>query len=135
MAKLSNVNRIIVEDYPNEDRATVTKLATTLNLFMEETVNAINGNIDYDNLRRQLVTFEVILDSTGKPIVTTRFSTNGQVKGKNVVDVVNVTNSAVYPTQQPWVTTSALSTSIYEVKHISGLQANQKYRITLEIIL
>lgn len=134
MSRISNVNRIILEDYPAKDREIISRLATVLNLFMEETVNVVNGNIDYDNIKRQLVQFDVIVDANGKPITTTRFNSDSQIKGKTIVDIQNLTNSAIYPTASPFVTTSAISTQIYEVKNIIGLVPNQKYRITLELI-
>ena len=56
---MDSVRRIRVEDYPEESRATISALAPILNSFMEQVVNIMDGNIDYENLRRDLVTVDV----------------------------------------------------------------------------
>lgn len=134
MARLDNVQRILPEDFREEDRQTITQLASVLNYFMTQTVDTINGRIDYDNINKQVVTFDVIVDSTGKPIQTLNFTAESGVIGGNVLNAQNLTNNTLYPTAQPFVSFNALQQNkLYRVNNISGLQANNKYRITLEV--
>lgn len=134
MARLNNVQRILPEDFPEEDRATVTQLASILNYFMTQTVDVVNGRIDYDNINKQIVTFDVTVDANGKPVQTLNFTAESGVIGGVVLKAQNLTNTAVYPTSQPFVSFSALQQNkLYRVNNITGLQANNKYRITLEV--
>lgn len=134
MARLDNVKRIIVEDFPEEDQETIERLAQTLNFFMEQVVNTVNGNLDFENLNRELKTLEVTVDANGVPIQTTKFSTESTIQGLMVVSATNFTNTAVVPTSQPFVSFVTNSNSLATITRVFGLQANNKYRLTLELI-
>lgn len=134
MARLNNVQRILPKEFPEEDRQTVEMLAGILNYFMTQTTDIINGRLDYENINKEIVTFEVTVDANGKPIQTLNFTANSGVVGGTVINAQNLTNTAVFPTSQPFVSFNALQQNkLYRVNNITGLQANNKYRITLEV--
>ena len=133
MARLTNVQRIIIEDFQDEDRDTVSKLANILNYFMTQTTDIVNGRLDYENINKQLVTFDVTVDASGKPIQTTNFTAEAGLVGGTVLRAQNLTNSAVFPLGQPFISFSPIQSGLYRVNNISGLQPNNKYRLSYEV--
>lgn len=134
MARLNNVQRILPKEFPEEDRQTVEMLAGILNYFMTQTTDIINGRLDYENINKEIVTFDVTVDANGNPIQTLNFTATSGVVGGTVINAQNLTNTAVFPTSQPFVSFNALQQNkLYRVNNITGLQANNKYRITLEV--
>lgn len=134
MAKLDNVRRILPQEFPEEDQETVTKLANVINYFMTQTFDVINGRLDYENINKQVVTFDVVVDSKGNPVQSLNFTAESGAIGGVVLNARNLTNTSVYPTSQPFVSFNAIQQNkLYKVNNISGLQANNRYRITLEV--
>jgi hypothetical protein len=134
MARLSNLKRIIKEDFPDEYQELIDKLAYSLNPFLEQISEAFNKNINNDNLAREFVTITVE-NSTGnlKIPVQVKTSLRSRVVGLNVIRVENLTNSSIYPTNNPFVAWT-INNNILTVQKVTGIQDNNKYRLTLEII-
>lgn len=133
MARLTNVQRIIIEDFQEDDRDTVSKLAGILNYFMTQTTDIVNGRLDYDNINKQIVTVEVTVDASGKPIQTTNFTSQAGLVGGTVLRAQNLTNSVVFPLGQPFISFSPVQSTLYKINNITGLQPNNKYRLTYEV--
>jgi len=134
MSRINNVQRILPEDFPEESRDTVSKLASILNYFMTQTTDIVNGRLDYDNINKEIITFDITVDSNGNPIQTTNFTATSGLIGGVVLNAQNLTNTATYPNSQPFVSFARLQQgNLYRVNNISGLQANNKYRITYEV--
>lgn len=133
MARLNNVQRIIIEDFQQDDRETVSKLANILNYFMTQTTDIINGRLDYDNINKQLVTIDVTVDENGTPIQAVNFAAESGLKGGVVIKAQNLTNSVVYPLAQPFISFTPVQSGLYKVNNIKGLQAGNKYRLTYEV--
>lgn len=134
MPRIDSVKRINYQDFREEDRETVQKLSEILNFFMEDVVNAMNGNLDFDNLNRELITFEVTVDSNGVPITNNRFSSELNIIGTKVIRADNLVNSAQSVESTPFLTYRNSGTGIYTITNITGLQANTKYRLVIELI-
>lgn len=134
MSLVDNVRRIIVEDYEEEQRQLIDRLAGTLNPFMEQMVSTINGNLDFTNINRQLSGFEVTVDATGTPVAITKFSGKRGARGINVINVENLTNINIFPNSQPFVSYTAQANGIYQVRKITGLPIGNKFKVTIEII-
>jgi hypothetical protein len=135
MGKLTNVNRIIADDFPEETRETMEQLAETLNPFMEQTFNVLNGNVDFNNLSQKVVVLDVIADASGIPTNTVKFSapiTNA--RGGMVINARNLQDSSVFPTSAVQVFFSPDNSGLYKLNKITGLQANTKYQITLILV-
>ena len=133
MAKIDTVKRIIVEDFPDEDKPTIEKLAYILNDFMSQVVDAFNKNITIDNLKQNIIDYEVMVDADGKPIsgTTIKISGIGEIKGLIVIYAQNKTNVSLFPTSTPFVSFVTQGDGQYTIKNVSGLQLNNKYLLRL----
>lgn len=132
MARIPDIKRIQKENFPSDQQALVEKIAYPLNTFMEQVASALNGRLDFTNINQELITLDVAVDASGVPTVSTKFKTNlkTNVAGLVCINASNLTNSATYPTAQPFVT-FAQNGSIVTVKHISGLQADNRYELRM----
>lgn len=136
MAQLTNVRRIIVEDFPSDQQDLISRLAPNINNFMEEVVQLSRKRIDYENLARSKVQIDVTVDSTGKLINTNgRLFTNlSSLSGHIVINAANLTNNAVFPTAPPWVNYTNLGNGYIQIISVLGLPANNKFKLTIEFI-
>lgn len=134
MPLLDNVRRINSDEYPEETRNTVDQLANTLNFFMEDVVNILNGRVDFANLNRELLTLTITVNNQGVPITESKFSSQLNVAGTKIIRAENLDNNAVFPTTAPFISYRNTGTGIYVINNISGLQPGNKYRLVIEII-
>jgi len=132
MSRLTNIKRIIAEDFEPQYQTLISRLGFVLNEFMGDTVDIVNGNIDFDNLAQNLIQFEITVDSTGKP------TKNGSVNvGKNnptgiqVIRAQNLTNNLVYPDSSPFISYTPVGNNIVTINNIKGLPANNNYKLTI----
>lgn len=135
MSKLKIPSKFRLEDFSEDDQEVASQLANTFNPFAEDVYRALNGNLNTDNMLRQIVSLEVKIDSAGKVINSpkVRISINSKVVGTNVISAVNAEKSTIYPTSHPFISYS-INEKILTIENISGLQANSTYNLTLEII-
>lgn len=134
MPRIDNVKRITPEEVSEESREAVEAVAQYYNYFAEQVTNALNGNLDFSNLKRALLTLEVTLNANGQPVTVTKFAGNIGLKGINVIRADNLVNAAVFPSSAPFVTFGASGDGFYTVLHIAGLATLTKYRLVLELI-
>lgn len=136
MSKIDNPRRLQVDEITEENRDDFRLMSELYNYFVEQVTNTVNGQIGIDNLTRELISVEVIVDSTGKPILGGTFSASTGMIGHNVIAANNLTNSTVYPTSTPFVTYTATNTvqNLYKINNITGLPANNKFRLYIELI-
>lgn len=136
MPKIQQPKRIRIEDFKEENKDLISKLSDLVVPFMDDVFRVLDGNIDFDNLNRQIVDIEVMIDASGKvvnnPQIKTTFKTQ-KVRGVNVINAVNLVNSSVYPTSLPMVNFT-INGNIMTILNIIGLQANSRYKLTLELI-
>lgn len=133
MAKLDSPKRIIKEDFEEDYQEMIDKLAFIQNTFNEQVYQAFNKSINNDNLSREFVTITVE-NGGGNLKMPTQFKIGlSKIIGMNTIRAENLTNLAVYPTSIPFLTWT-LNGNIITVKNVSGIQDNNKYRLTLEVI-
>ncbi len=133
--KLDGLKRLVREDFPDDSKALVDKLAFVLNPYLEGIATVLNHNIDYDNLKRELKTIDVVVNASGNPIpaISFRNTLSSKIKGINVIRAQNNTSTTVYPTATPFITFTE-ENKIITINNISGLQLNNKYSLTIETI-
>jgi hypothetical protein len=132
--KLSNVRRIIVEDFPEETRSTVEKLAVVLNSFMDETTALSRNNINYDNLNRSLVVLDLQVDPNGTPKGINQINTKlTTYTGKHILEVQSL-QGGDNVTSSPYLDCTWQGNGLVRVNKFHGLPANKKLRITIEFI-
>lgn len=134
--KLQNPQRIVLEDFAEEDRELVERLSNILNNHMENVFNILNSNVDFDNLKQEKIVFKVTVDANGKPIRTTQFASK---LFTNTLDCIvtycrNLTNSTSYPTAMPLVSFNPQGGGLYKILNIAGISANEEYEIHLVLI-
>ena len=134
MALLDNVKRLVVEEFKKEDQEMIEKLSTYYNFFVENVTNVVNGNIDFDNMNRSDIQFTVTVGANGVPTRDLNITSNSGAIGINVLRAENLTNTSTFPSTAPFVSYTPSGTGVYKIEHITGLQANNQYRITAELI-
>jgi hypothetical protein len=133
--KISNIRRIVPEDFPEEMRDTISKLAIIINNFSEEVYNLQNKHVDFDNLFQELVTLKVNVDATGNPTKDTKFSTQSlsNAHGGHVIYAANSTTKTSFVASAPFVSFSSVSDGLFKVNNIKGLEAGQDYELKLVV--
>lgn len=132
MAKLPSFKRLFKSDYPTDQQNLVETLSSSLNIGIESLYEALNKKLTFkDNFLGS--TKEVLLEVgiSGEPKITTGFSLDGlttPIEGLMVVRAENLTNSSVYPTSGVFVSYTQSGGSII-INHVTGLQANNKYKL------
>jgi len=132
--KLDNIRRILREDYPKDSQETIERLAGILNPFMEQITRALDKQLDFNNLAQELKTFNVEVASDGSIIEggKIKLALSGRIAGVSCINARNLTNVSHYPESQPFLSTTTTG-SIMTVNDITGLQANERYEITIII--
>lgn len=130
---LDNIKRILSGDYQKEHQNSVSQLAEILNYFMEQVTNVINGGLTYENFNMEVKNIEVTVDTSGKPLTGVKFVAGRGLIGHDVINHINLTNNSIFPISKPYITWTTTEAGVYTIRNISGLQANNKYRLTLEL--
>lgn len=124
--------KINTEDYSEDNQEDIAKLADIYNPFVDELENIINGNIDFENLSQKMFTIDVTVDANGVPLQGSKFNlSNTQPNGFLVINTKNLTSSSVFPTSCPFIVFTPTGTGIIQINKITGLPANNKYRLTV----
>ena len=131
MGKISNFRKISPSEYTEEDAQTIETLASSLNPFLREVNDVINGNVDFDNLKQNIIQFETIVDATGTPNVEQVNVGTSSITGLYVISARNTVNSSSYPTGTPFISFTPTGTNVISINNISSLPANEKFLLTV----
>lgn len=134
--KLTNVKRILIEDFPAEQRETVSKLALIINgVFNQLNQILVNNLTITDNLNQNLTSITVEVDSNGIPLTRTEFkhTLKGNCQGLVVINATNTTTAGSFPVSHPFISFSQ-TTGLITVLNVTGLQANNKYTLTVLVL-
>lgn len=127
--RVTNYKRIAKEDFEPEMQDTIEKLASSINSFADQVIQAFNGNIGFDNLTQEVVQFNVETDATGKLKTQTEVKSNlRRVQGYTVIRV-EVQGTGGMPTAVPLISFTQTETSV-RIQSVMGILPNVKYRIT-----
>jgi hypothetical protein len=133
MAKLPSWRRVFEQDYPQQYQDLIKQLAVSLNYGMDTLYQTLNNGLTFaDNIKSTINTFQVKVDSTGKPTTTVTItkSNTSNIIGLIVVKAVNLTNSNSYVTNAPFVSYTE-TTNTLVINNITGLIAGNSYNITV----
>lgn len=133
MARVDGIQRLKREDFDEKDRGLIDKLGNILNPFLEQIQDAFNKNITDENLREETKSLIVTVDGTGVPTTQTLFKNNliSKLQGTQVIKAENLTDGTITPTSQPFIFYSENS-NIVNILKITGLQASNKYKLTVK---
>jgi hypothetical protein len=134
MPKLSDIRRIIPEDFSQEAQEVIEGVAGSYNEFADEIYQVVNGQLDFENLARSKVSIDLSFDSTGKPVGNASIKTNlGFVSMIHIGKIQNITNASRI-SQVPYLDWSFQGNGTVKINYGVGFTAGIKYRLTLELI-
>ena len=134
MPKLSDIRRIIPEDFSKEAQEVIEGVAGSYNEFADEIYQVVNGQLDFDNLARAKVSIDLSFDSTGKPVGNASIVTGlGFVSMLHIGKIQNITNASRI-TQVPYLDWSFQGNGTIKINYGVGFTTGIKYRLTLELI-
>lgn len=130
--RLSNVKRIITEDFEPQYQTLISKLGFVLNEFMSDTVDIVNGNIDFDNLAQTLIKVDLTVNAAGIPLKGGDINVGkNNPEGMSVIRVQPLTATSTFPSSAPFISYTPKGNNIVTINHISDLQPNITYKITI----
>lgn len=134
MPKLSDIRRIIPEDFSKESQEVIEGIAGSYNDFADEIYQVVNGQLDFDNLARSKISIDISFDSTGKPVGNASINSGlSFVSMLHIGKIQNLTNASRI-SQIPYLDWSFQGNGIVKINYGTGFTAGIKYRLTLELI-
>lgn len=133
--KIYNPTQITASDYPQDMQQTIEMLGNVLNPFMQQVYELSEGRIDFENTVNNIKNIEIIVDSNGVPVQGSQFQAGKSgIRGFQVINAYNITNSAISATAQPFIAKYTNSSGgLIEIQKITGLVADNKFRLTILI--
>ncbi len=132
--KINNTTQIRGDDFPQEDRDFAERLGNIINPFMQQVVEITDGRIDFENRVESLIQIEMTVDATGKPLLNNKINTGkSTIRGFQVIAAFNVTNASISADAQPFINYTPIGNGLVQVSKISGLPANQKFRLNVVV--
>jgi len=129
--RIGKYSAISPENFAEESQELVTKLAETLNPFLDNVSSAFDGKIDFDNLNQEVVEFQVEVNASGVPKTQLGLSTRlfNRIRGYIVIRAQPLNPNSPLPTANPLISYTQNESGI-RIAGVSGLPANIPYRIT-----
>lgn len=135
MPKLSDIRRIIPEDFPSESRDLAERIGGSYNEFADEIYGVVNGELDFENLARRMISVEVTFTETGALKVPVNINSGlGFVSMVHIGKAQNLSNSTAKFTQAPYIDWSHQGNGLVRLNYGIGFVAGARYRLTLELI-
>lgn len=134
MAKVNNLKRINIEDFPSEYQDLISQLAFSLNPMLEQISSAFDKKIDFDNLNQEVSVIETEVDTFNIPKVKLEIKVNlkTRLRGTEVISVFNLSDTTLL-VGAPFVEYDLVAGGL-RVKKITGLVPDKKYRVTILLI-
>lgn len=134
MAKVTELSRLVVEDFEKDHQATVSKIAGNYNQLIEQLGRAFNKGIDFDNLSQNYITVTVVVDGSGVPTIPLqiKYDLRTKFKGIQVLNVINLTDSTLL-TGAPFVVAD-ISGNVITVRQVTGLPSGKQFSLSIILI-
>ncbi len=135
MPKLSDIRRIVPEDYEEEFQESAELIAGSYNEFADEVYQLVNGGLDFDNLARASISIDITFDASGNPVGNASISCKlAYVSMVHIGKIQNLTNKSARITQVPYIDWTYSGGGIVKILYGVGFTAGSKYRLILELI-
>lgn len=136
--KVQGYKRLNTSDFDEEQKKLVDKLASSLNITLEELVQLSNNKISFEeNFKSVVRQITVQVDSSGIPQgnISISFPNNIIINpiGTTVIRHQNTTNPAVYPTSGVQLTWNQATATTLQVLHITGLPTGNTFILTVVV--
>lgn len=134
MAQVTQLTRLVVEDFKEEDQETVGKIAGSYNILIEQLGRAFNKGIDFENLSQQYSVITVTVNGAGAPTppLQMKYDLKSKLKGMMVVNAINLTDNVLL-TGAPFIVFE-ISGNAVAVKQITGLPAGKQFSLSIILI-
>jgi hypothetical protein len=130
--KLNNTRQVRAEDFDAEYEQLTSQLGAILNSFMQEVVELSDNRVDFENKVENIRDFEITLGESGVPINEFNINLNkSNIRGIEVVRVINSTNPNALLTGGPFVSWTPIGGSSVRIDQITGLLPNNRYILTI----
>ena len=134
MSTLPTLKTLQASDFPPQYADLINQLALLLNNDLQSLFTAFGNGISLsDNIACQVATVPITVDSSGNTTNSAVFSIkipNLRISGLTVINVVNTTNSSIYPTGAPFCSYTPGTQNI-TINNITGLQTGYQWSVTL----
>lgn len=140
MAKIEKPRQIILDDFEEEEKVLVEKLADIINPSLESLYAVSNGGTDFSNLSWGLVTDLVVLvnssgvpnTSSGANRVTNKFKNTAKRTpiGMQVISATCLDDPNATTTGTPFIQYT-IDNNLIEIKNIQGLPADKRFQLTV----
>lgn len=137
MSRPPDIKRIRAEDFPEEMQDTISRLAYSINTFMDQVVFLFNNNIDYRNLAQEIIDITFVTDGSGNienaPRLVQLNNINRKTQGILCIQAQDLNDPTNTPSSQPFVTFT-LNANQVRITNVTGLTANTEWRLRLLFI-
>lgn len=134
MSRLPGYRRLYKQDFEQQYAGLIDSLSPTINTGVEALYNVLNRNVDLvNNIRCTVKEVVLTVDANGFPITSSGFAVDvkdSKIIGCMVIRADNITNPATYPISQPFITFTQNANNVV-INNVSGLQANNSYRLQI----
>ena len=132
--KVTNLKRIVKEDFTKDNQALIEKLSFIINPMIEQLVSVLDHNIDFDNLNQQFIQVTTTVGGDGAPTpqLEIKYTLKSKLKGIICTSAQNTTDATLL-TGAPFLAYTT-DGSIIKISQITGLAANKKYNLSLILI-
>jgi len=132
--KVTNIKRINKDDFDKDSRELVDRLSFALNPFLEQVVNVLNKNIDFDNLNQEIINLETQVNSSGIPTINFEIKNplKTRIKGIYCINAENLIDNTLL-TGAPFLTFT-LESGVIRITQITGLPSNKMFRLSIILI-
>lgn len=135
MPKLSDIRRIIPEDFPSDERDLAEKIGGSYNEFADEIYQVVNGELDFENMARRKVVVDATFNTDGTLKVPVNINTGlTSVALVYVGKIQNLTSPSTKLTQTPYIDWTHQGSGLVKLNYGVGFVAGAKYRLTLELV-
>jgi hypothetical protein len=135
MPKLSDIRRIIPEDFKKEEREMAEKIAGSYNEFADEIYQAVNGQLDFENMARRKVVVDLVFNSDGSLKVPVTINSGlTYVAMLHIGKVENLTSASVKLATAPYIDWTHQGSGLVKINYGRSFIAGAKYRLTLELV-
>jgi hypothetical protein len=135
MPKLSDIRRIVPEDFAKEDQPAAVIIAGSYNDFADELYDVINGKLDFSNMARNKVTVDLVFDANGSTVGQVNINTSlTSVSIVNIGRVQNLSSSSARLESAPYIDWTVVDRGFIRILYGRGFASGVKYRLTLELI-
>lgn len=132
--KLASFKRLDKQNFEDQYNKLIDGLSFVFNNDLQSLFDIFNGKISLgDNLLCTIKDVPIVVDENGIPNNSAQFQIdkpNMRILGCQVIKALNQTNSNTYPTGAPFINFTP-GTNLVTIDHITGLQPNQNYIITI----